>query len=221
MRFSQSSVKEIGAADKAAPATPGVVLIKSLQLSPVGPSGNWNVSALTVDVPEANFKQFRQFLFRFSAIGLINATATDILLSFRKNGGGAPINANNQVVTQNAASGSIYVNGNMTPSPAITAGAPFLQAKPIRTVEVWMDQYGYDAYVAGTALNTTNLAGAMHNATGSFPVVPGQGPSFAFGDTPGISLSLSAVNTFTPPGPGAGGVQEAAIFCDVYGWACK
>lgn len=224
MRFAPLNFREIGAPDRAAPAQPGLVLIKSLQLSPFGGQAKWSAAKIAIDVPEAPFAQFRRLLFQFSAIGFTTANAVSLTMQPRKNGGAFSGDAGNimayQVAAVTAASTSVYLNTTSSTTANLTANGQLSNTQMIRTIDVWIDQYGWDSYLA-VGSNSTLATAAMHNGTGSFALGAGRGSPYTANDYAGLELALSAANNmFTTP-VYSNNLVVAPIYCDIYGWATK
>lgn len=220
MRFNPLALRDVGAPDKAAPTQPGLVLIKSVQI--IGPGGQGNVSypSITIDAPEAPFSKYRRVLFQFTAIGMANATAAAALLVPRKNGGAFSNTVQYQYNGGSGAAANVFGNASANANAGIPiVGATLTNAQIIRTLEVWMDQYGFDTYLAHGSGGANLQAGAMMNSTAMYQVLANQ-QVYGGTDYAGLQLNLSAANAFQAPNYTTTNVP-AAVFCDVYGWTNK
>lgn len=68
----------------------GLQLLNSIKLSPgsmgTASAAPWYTSQIEVDA-NATFRQYRKFLFQFSAMGFMNGTAAALQMLMRRNGG--------------------------------------------------------------------------------------------------------------------------------------
>jgi hypothetical protein len=218
MDFTPNRMRELGGPEKAHPPKQGLVLIKSVQVSPVGAT-NWGVAKLAIDAQEARFKDYRRVLFSFTAFGNSQGSAASLGMSPRRNGTNHNVMRSYQVTGQTAASTSVYVNSNTAGGSLITANAQFMHPNFARTLEVWMDQWGYDTYLAMGA-NTTLPTAGMHNSTATYWPEAAKGPSYGPQDYPGLELYTDG-GQITTARSSAIIVPAAPIICDIYGWAIE
>lgn len=216
MRFNPVAMRDVAAADKAPAVTPGLVLLKSVQIFNPGGQVGVQYPSITVDIPEAPFSKFRRVMVQFSAIGFANTTAVALRLTPRKNGGALPITTYYQYSAASGSATNTWSNTNSV-TPLLTSGL-LTNTQNIRTLDLWMDAYGYDSYVAVGA-NTTLATASMFMGTGTYTQTTGQ-QTYGPNDYPGFTLDLNSSNYFCAPT--FNGVNPpAAVFCDIYGWAIK
>lgn len=224
MKFNvMPGLKESLTTDKVVSSTPGMVLIKTLQLSPTGPAGaSWTPQFINIDVPEANFNQFKRFLFQISFLGYLPAGGGDLFFRMKKNGGlitGKTIVFQNTAVTGTAT--TAFINSSATDFARITTGTTSgggIASGHLRNIEITIDANGFDSKVMMghfTTLPTT----CMHMGTGNFlngSANSGQYSVFAGTDSPGITLWHSSGN-FAGVRPDAATTFYIPAVCSVYG----
>ncbi len=210
---------------------PGYVFIKTVQCTPVGSAAANSVARIVVDVPEAPVSKFRSIKFRFSQMGF--ASSGNLYFMPRKNGGRivGPGATNPTVYFQGhsitaATPTLVYTNTNTTVNAEniqISYGSYLTTSAGARLVEITLDAFGFDSYVA-LSNGTTLPIGSIHFATGTYDMVSSGGSGVAT-NTPlytgeeyfGISLGGPSTPAITNPRYSTSYYYNTPVYCDVYG----
>jgi len=215
MAFELNLLKPNPSSAPVVPPVPGMVFIRTVNVTPINYRETSTLSTITVDAPvDATFAKYRAIIFRFYGIGFANGTATDLNIRPRRSGQnmtGTMFYQINQV-TSTTATG--WINTNTSPPIPFTSGTLFTNSYMVNSLNVTMLPVGFDidaTFGSGTTLAT----GSIVRTIATYPVSAGLSPVSLL-DNPGLTLGLSGANFFVAYNYSANYLQQQ-ITCDIYG----
>lgn len=215
MAFELNLLKPNPSSAPVVPPVPGMVFIRTVNVTPINYRETSTLSTITVDAPvDATFAKYRAIIFRFYGIGFANGTATDLNIRPRRSGQNMTGSFFYQInqITSTTATG--WINTSASPPIPFTTGNLFTQNYMINSLNVAMHPVGYDidaSFGSGTTLAT----GSIVKSTATYPVSAGLSP-VSLNDNPGLTLGLTGANYYTAYNYAAQYLQQQ-ITCDIYG----
>jgi hypothetical protein len=197
------------------PPVPGMVFIRTINVTPINYREATTLSSITVDAPvDATFAKYRAIIFRFYGIGFANATGTDLNIRPRRSGQNMTGTFFYQINQTTSTTATGWINTSASPPIPFTAGTLFTNVSMINSLNVVMHPVGYDID-ASFGAGTTLVTGSMVKSTATYPVSAGLSPVSLL-DNPGLTLGLTAANFYVAYNSSTNYLQQQ-ITCDIYG----
>jgi hypothetical protein len=198
------------------PPVPGMVFIRTVNVTPINYQVASTLSTITVDAPvDATFAKYRAIIFRFYGMGFTTATATDLNIRPRRSGQNITGSVFYQInqVTSTTATG--WINTSTSPPVPFTSGTLFTNSYPVNSLNVTMHPVGYDID-ASFGSNTTLATGSIVKSTATYPLSAGLSPVGLL-ENPGLTLGLTSGSNFFAAYNYAAQYLQQQITCDIYG----
>jgi hypothetical protein len=195
--------------------TPGLALIKSVQVM----TQNLTASSLTsiiVDAPfDADFRNYRAILFRFSGVGFSSA-ANDLIVTPRREGATVPGSYFSQINQITSATATGWVTTNSSATAQVTGGSLVAANMWLNRFDILMTPTGFDCDIR-VGNGTTLATGAIVNTTVSYSASTSQISNADATSYPGVSITTTAGAAITAAQYG-GTRLGIGLNCEIYGY---